>query len=1487
MSDVRPSLENRLSSRLSRSLSPGNRLMERVARHSGDFTNTQRASDRRLGMLSRMEAFGAGHLGALISRLATRGAFRSSMPAYGSFGDAFVTQAPPWLASGAEEAPEAAAPASGWYQSMRAITPRVPTFGANASIARSAARPPGFSGARRSALSSPELISAAPPIRGAGSTPFVGASVARSSWGRPVGTATVARSSSRPVSALSRAAAAGMAASDFVGARVARQSRMVGAPSVHRALSRASGTEYGAADSAVSRSVQSTLPISSAGRALARAESSRATGRGFAVARSADSYTSSLPELGLARQSLGGGSEVEASGPFGGESAPSGWARPVGAASTSRLVRSSSSRDHLPARVARTVARAEAVQRASNRPLARAAAASAFSEASPRSFTPMTSPARRSADTARSPFVGALTASPLYRSTVGASTAGPLRSGPSSTASIARSMAPVERALARSTRGSNQATRAAIGALPRMSTSLSAGAMEIASPGPIARSFEPDASRPMTGGSVSGWAQPSAMRSAAPSGSSRPLTRSASRGAAPLPSSTARVARAMSRPLTGARVARAEYSAFAPAPTAGPAMSGPGSTARVARSSAGGTYANTRTSSATGVLPTSTARVARQPDGDTASSARVARSEGTSPTSTARVARQSDGSPRSTARIARSEGASPVSTTRTASGAAAGPASTARVARQRDRGFTPASVAGAWQSPDGSTASIARSSRSARMPTAVARAAANSTPFVGARVARGAMSRLADRVDNTTSTVARSMARGMPAASSVARRSFAASAAPTLTLPDAPIALRSAEATAAVSDGVLASDGWARSTGFAPSSPFVGARTADVRRSSAPPAARALARFEAPISTARTANASYGSHVGAATAGPSAAGSVSAVSVARSARASATGAGMSRLLARDAVAGPTRSGERAVARSMTSAATLGTPIRRSRLSGIDGTLASAPVARSEGGPGMSPTERVVQGFSRPESTARTAGPGSMAARSTAPTARALARAGVAQASGAPVSTPSAAMLQRAAHRLEGPARRADGGRARPMTASRSVDGTLPQLPARHAASAAQSTAPTGLAVSRSFSGARTAQATSGPTIGAAVARSESSAFVGARTSSVNRAVARSGDQTTGTAVGLGFQSPRTAQRRAVAQAAYGSPSMPVVTGGIARSQSAAMQPGFDPAMLGGSTTIARSGWGAAPTGPTMTPVRTPSLARRADRAEARRSATRTSDGARRAVQGGELARSTAPTARAAARSAEGARVSRWSSSVFQGASLARAVGRTESLAGDGTGSLRRQAQAPADAAAGWSGPTSAKSSAVRRRTQARSSSAATEAVARAESGGFGSDLMVRLKKLQSSGGLGGSEEIARSSGLDAALPSADGMVQRAASKMLSRHEEKARRRSAAGSPKSTATVSRTETGAMPIADLARMIQREVSEMTHITAAAPTISRSARKAIARSSSAQEAQGRGADRDVGKKPDLDDFLRRAVRRVMVEEAVVQSRELSFLD
>ena len=257
MSDTRPSLENRLSSRLSRSYSPTGRLMERVARHAGSQTPLVQENERRLGNLSRLESFGSGFgtLGAMVSRLAARGSFRSAMPAYGSWGGGeFVTEAPPWFAAPEVEAPREFV--SGWHQSSsRSQTSVSRRAMSTAKVARQASRPPGFS-ARRSAARAPELVAASLPD--AVSAGFVAAPTTTSrygvstGWSQPMGRGLARSSSSRPVSALSRAAAAGMT-SGGVGARVARVAASPQAPAAARVLARAAGTRMGAARRAVAR----------------------------------------------------------------------------------------------------------------------------------------------------------------------------------------------------------------------------------------------------------------------------------------------------------------------------------------------------------------------------------------------------------------------------------------------------------------------------------------------------------------------------------------------------------------------------------------------------------------------------------------------------------------------------------------------------------------------------------------------------------------------------------------------------------------------------------------------------------------------------------------------------------------------------------------------------------------------------------------------------------------------------------------------------------------------------------------------------------------------------------------------------------------------------------------------------------------------------------------------------------------------------------
>lgn len=1462
MSDNRPTLENRLSSRLSRSFSPAGRLLERVARHAGNFSPVQRLTERQLGSIARRESFG-GLIGQIASRLETRGEVRPASPSWGTWGtQTFVTQAPPWMAPAAE-APAAPIQRSGWFQSHQGANVvgwgRSPgsTTGA---LSRSATRPPGFasrSAVARSAASA--LATAAPPVR---------------------------RSSARQVSALARAEAAGLGGgSAFSGARTAGPGNL----GVARALGRASGQQLGAARSAVRRAAGTDLSVSAAGRAVARSDADRPSGRGFAVARR--SLGMGAPDLALARAPIAPSATAEeAAGPtvvqgfapreFVG-SPVTGWVDFSGrSVSTTRVARSESSAI-TPARVARAAQRADAVQRAASRPLARAtAAASAPTVEAPRSFAPLTSPARRAAARASS-FSGAPTALAREAAFSGATTATPARS--------AHTPAPVARAIARRMGGATRPAQEAVRGVPRMAATLSASAMDLATAMPVSRSAEPAAPAPTP--TVSGWATPSSAPAGTPRG---PM---AAGWAAPIGAQTgARVARQASRPMTGARVARSAGSETIGAPVASGSTGG-FTGARLARSASssftGATVARQTSRPLTG------ARTARSADGSFVG-ARVARS-GDSAFVGAPVA-SPDASGITGARVARSAGSETIGAPVAAPGASgitgarvarstAGTFRGAAVARSTSGGFEGAPTASASSGSFVGARTAAGLSRSARVPTAVARAAASD--FVGATVARSrGTNTIAQRADAALGTIARSFSRSEPAAP-VARSRFAPSA-PALTLPDAPVS-RSASADAGAPDTAGSPpvvSGWATPTATTTTTSgwFSGARTAELSRSaSAPPAARALARYAAPTSTATTATQRVSRFASARTAGAWSPADGSTASVARSAQ----GSGLSRLLARDAEIAPTSTGDRTVARSMTTAATLGVPsVRRSRLPSIDGTVAAAPtaaVARQEAAPTFTPqaTTRTVDGFARSEApSAPTAARSAAGPTSTAPTARALARAGI---SGAPTATASEP-VRRAAARNAASVRRSEGS-SRPLT--RAAASTLPMAPtsAPTASRSAEPGAP--------FAGARVQRTAQGWFEGAAVARAADGSFVGARTadapSSVSRALARSSDSSTGTAAGTGFRSPRGLQRRAGAPA---SPGMPVASlPALARSEASAgpASVGFDPSLSPGFTGARVSGWGPSPSGASASTVRTQPLSRRAERrADGRTAAPLARAASELPSRAATTGRSPAPTSSApVARSAwgsdqTGAPTAQPGSGWFVGAALARAVNRSsvEDDTSPRAGQVRRSTALPAAVASGWAKPSEARRSAVRRRADVRSGPMSTTAVARsAGGGGFKGALLARQAAIFSDSGTTTAEA--------GTLASGEGMVRRAASQMLARHEEKAQRRARAGQPLHTAMAgapvarSGTSAGGTSTGDLARMIKREVAEMTHITAGAPTVSRSAQKALKRSSSAQEAQGRGADRDVGKKPDLDDFLRRAVRRVMIEEQVVADRELSFMD
>ena len=538
-----------------------------------------------------------------------------------------------------------------------------------------------------------------------------------------------------------------------------------------------------------------------------------------------------------------------------------------------------------------------------------------------------------------------------------------------------------------------------------------------------------------------------------------------------------------------------------------------------------------------------------------------------------------------------------------------------------------------------------------------------------------------------------------------------------------------------------------------------------------------------------------------------------------------------------------------------------------------------------------------------------------------PAARALARAALSVGSTAVTAAPMAAgtpgVISRAADRLQAPVARS-AGRARPLTTSRSFDGTLPALPpmARSAApaevtptvqgftarrtTAAPSTAPSpwisGLPGSTAVTAARSADRRGPGAVTAGAFRSAAaSTMVAQRTragtsspSVVSRALARTSDASTGAGAGLGFRSPRASVSRAhIGRAA---PDMPVASAPVARSAGPAPQstagfgsPSWSP-WIGASTAsadLARSA-STARTAPTRA-QRSASTAVTAQQVSRRAGPSAlTAELPRRATG------STATTAGPLGRSAPGAaRTAQWGDSGYLGAAMARAVSRsTESSAITASSPLRRSVDLPT-ATVGSSPRTAAPESAVRRRAQRRTLPGSTAAVARAVGGGgFSGDLLARLARVQASstpsGEMGGQGTF-----FDATVADAGGLIRRAAGRMVSRREDTARRKAPTTLPRST-SITAPQQDSLNRKQLSRMIKREMAELSHIQAAAPTVSRSAQAdALKRSSSSAEAQGRGADRDVGKKPDLDDFLRRAVKRIIIEEDVLRSRSLSSMD
>ena len=1587
MSDTRPSLENRLSSRLSRSTA-ADRLLQRAALHAGGGSVLSRLAERREQTAYRREAVGSSLLDTLISRLATRGAFRAASPVFGAWGgtDEVVRSLPPWLSR--QRAAEEPVPqvrrspwigaASGWNQ------PIVPVA-STARVARQAARPAGFrqGEARRSAIAAPDLFNA-----GLGLSRAAGVSAALTTtdgfarrsasgvgalgFGRDAGLGrgpALARSASRSAratTAVSRAAAlfpSATATTAAPGAPLGAGSAVVARASRH-AVARSAGS-VGAARGALAREFASAAPVSAPGRALARSESARPSGRGFAVARSAgrgyiapdleslQAPTAAAPAYGaentvtvdgFARRSAAPAQSTAATAALGALSrAAQQQASNVQALARSTAVTAtwgalSRASNQTGPGVTRALARSTAVTAAATRPLARATQGSPVSavgrEPGTHGFAPLTRSASRphvgasTAAAAVSRFTGSETASPGYSAFTGAAVASSLarRAAPTTRP------APVARAFERQAGGATRAGRQAASGLPRSAAILGTAALALANAPTqaLSRATDEAAARPMTRRSAeqSGWRAPVSTAEVARAAARSYVGAPTAQSTWTAPGSSAQVARQSSRPLTGASVARQAATAWSGAPTASSSWTAPGSTAAVARSAS---------------RPLTGAPVARQ-------------------------------------------------TTSDWSGA---PTATSGAPGVLSRAFTApstAGLAGPTMSP------VAGLRRSAGVPTAVARATgatAQSTAVVARASAwRGA----AGRSDTPSSTVARSLARGV-AAPSAAMRRFAP-AGPALEFTQAPTISRR-EAAAAAAAGQVVRSPWTSTPVAAPGAPAagstavtavarsaagVGARTATPRYSDFTGASLARSRSTS-VSPAARALARYSDFASAPTAGSLAGfpGSTATVARVASRHAAEPSFGLSRQLRRDAATGPTSTGTRPLARSLTAASALGTPasIRRMGLPSIDGTVAAAPTVRRQ----ADGTVSVVEGFAAPTSSAqvarsdartptsaaRTAIARAEAARSRAttaspsysafqgtsvsrsdaggysgaavgsarygafegatvarqagtaprsPAARALARAAMGIGSTAitasPMASGTAGIVNRAATRLDAPAARA-AGRARPLTTARSFDGTLAGLPpmARSAASteapapvqgftarrsgSSASTAPSpwisGLPGSTAVTAARSAsdRRAGAPTAGA-FRSAAASTMVAQRTragtsspSVVSRALARTSDASTGAGAGLGFRSPRAGVSRAQ-RVGWAAPDMPVASALLARSAGPA------PESTAGFGSPTWSPWMGAPTARadvarSASSVRSaPSRAQRSTSTAvtAKQVARRAGPSALTADLPRRATGSSAATAGPLARSASGAaRTAEWGDSGYVGAALARAVSRsTASSEATASSPLRRSVEMPAGLLGAGAARSASPESAVRRRAMRRGLPGSTAAVARAAGGGgFSGEFLARLARVQASAsptelGAGGPD-------FDATVANAGGLIRRAAGRMVARREDTAKRRAQATLPRSTAMTAQ-QPDTLSRKQLSRLIKREVADLAHIQGAAPTVSRSARvQAIKRSSSAAEAQGRGADRDVGKKPDLDDFLRRAMRRILVEEDVLRSRELSTMD
>jgi len=1495
-----PSLESRLTRRLHAS-TLSTRALQRAERHAGESGFMARAANRRAARSARWaERIALRQIGLPGARRRARAA-RSYAQAFRGWGTSFdptyIETMPPWLAREQETAPvEQLAPfvgprpsatiLRGWgaFAGVPGSAPVARTRAGALSRASGVAPPRGFQ-ARRAAA--PPLVSLSSPLAGTPSQ----VSFAPSSIARPI---------SRTVAAMQR---------------FARSEGPEATPTRATPLARAEART--ARTPALARGTGQTLAAPTVSRAIARADSLRPTGRGFevsrAVSRRAGFSPYSAPDLALPQAPAGFGLTRQA------EPEPAAWSPPqhvpsapsatvVGLADSAiSVARSADPSATSVSRAAATTATAARSTAVTARPgsVARAGAPTASWSSAPLDptrpvrtstagvaraargvATAATSPLARVAERARSTWIpespaariaaraghAAAPAAPAYGltrraaelPTASAPTAVAGPGAPSSTALVARqaAAAPLQRAVARSAgRAGPTAVRQATLGLGRQPAMLSSTALAVAAPAPA--TFL-DA--------MVGEPAPAAATIAA-----RPLTRSA-RAPSAAPASTAALAESRGG------VARSTAS------TAGPSSAAPRSTAptaaAVSRAVAGSAPAATTSS-----IPRSAA--------DTAT-----------PTY-----RSYSPASRAAARVGAARSTAPTALTRAlAAGPASAPVAGGAIGRAAARAVAAEPV---YATALASTSPVARSvARSAPAPTRAARlpwapqagpdlalptmpaprvetaAEPVSTPAIARRVSRTEAAAPASTpapLPGPTATIARS-------ATGVARSS-APSAGPTGPAPASTATVASPSTGAPIARSVAH-----RTAG----TPWTGAPTA---RRAASPASRALARVAAPAELPG-----------------------SSATVSRSAsRHSGTPA--VRAIARYGLPGSTAPTGRAVARSLSVAAGLGklpatsthrrasvtrtrAGVRRSRLVAPDAVVArvpETPAAEPETTTQVTPRDRrparpttpTSAPPTRSESTSREARPQSAGAASPSarvasadwtaplstasvarsPLARAFERGGVHEGpAGSELPAASAPTARGSSRATAGPR---TPGRPRPLTGG--FDPVLPQ--AALPGSAPESSA--------DFAWAETGPAAaSAPRAAAAPTRDERTRAPA--TSSVTRALARAAASSAASVVlpdgrtiarRPGFRSPVRTELPDVAripglQAEPGESTAVTATpaGPGARSSARVARPGAGPAS--GTAPTAGPGRGAS-----RSTARTASVRRSArigapeatlpSRRRPESSAT-TADAPRGPAAPG------ARTARRVARSLT--RALQRDADLPVGIAARSALASPDLVTPEAPEALLPTERADGERADGDQVPGPARRSARRSRLTRPSTTLPRRFARRTGSTALKASAMrsparstAVLARVDALGPRSGFPDVDTGSDMDRPVADASGLVARAARRM----GDSKRTARTAGTPaelprKATPKVTISQT------DLARMVRKEVAELTTISAPAPTVHRSrVQRAPAEQVKREEAPSTQQSGAAAGSKDLEDFLRRAVRRLLKEEQIRGERDLTPWD